>query len=64
MEHKLQDLNTALGGVADEYHLKFIDNFNVGFNKWTCPQYYASNDGTHPDIAGFEVLAENISAHL
>lgn len=22
------------------------------------------NDGTHPDIAGFEVLAENISAHL
>ena len=62
--YTLQDLNTALRGVADEYHLKFIDNFNVGFNKWTCPQYYASNDGTHPDIAGFEVLAENISAHL
>ena len=62
--YTLQDLNTALRGVADEYHLKFIDNFNVGFNKWTCPQYYASNDGTHPDIAGFEVLAENISAHI
>ena len=62
--YTLQDLNTALRGVAGEYHLKFIDNFNVGFNKWTCPQYYASNDGTHPDIAGFEVLAENISAHL
>ena len=62
--YTLQDLNVALKGVADEYHLKFIDNFNVGFNKWTCPQYYASNDGTHPDIAGFEVLAENISAHL
>ena len=62
--YDLQGLNDALEGVADEYHLKYIDNFNVGFNKWTCPQYYASNDGTHPDIAGFEVLAENISAHL
>lgn len=60
----LQDYNDALKGVADEYHLKFIDNFNVGFNRFTASQYYASNDGTHPDIAGFEVLAENISAHL
>lgn len=62
--YTLQDMNEALRSVAEEYHLKFIDDFNIGFNRWTCPQYYASGDGTHPDIPGFEVIAENISANL
>lgn len=60
----LQDFNAAFKGVAEEYHLKFIDNFNVGFNKYTVSYYYANNDPTHPGVKGFEVLAENISAHL
>lgn len=62
--YTLQDMNAKLKEVADSYHLKYVDDFNVGFNKFTASQYYATNDGTHPDIAGFEVLAENIASNI
>jgi lysophospholipase L1-like esterase len=62
--YTLEEMSEALHAVADEYRLKFIDNFHIGFNKWTCPQYYATGEGTHPDLPGFEVMAENISANL
>ena len=60
--YTLQDINAKYAEIANEYHLKFIDDFNIGLNKYTTAVY--TSDGLHPNADGWEFIAENISSRL
>lgn len=60
--YTLQDINAKYAEIANEYHLKFIDDFNIGLNKYTTAVY--TSDGLHPNTNGWEFIAENISSRL
>lgn len=61
---KISDYNTKITEVADEYHLPFIDNYSIGFNKFNRSVYFPENDGTHPNETGRELLANHIASKL
>jgi lysophospholipase L1-like esterase len=61
---KISDYNTKITEVADEYHLPFIDNYSIGFNKFNRSVYFPENDGTHPNETGRELLAKHIASKL
>lgn len=51
--------------IGQEYHLKVIDNYyNVGFNKNNRKQYFLEKDGTHPNLAGRELMARYIASQI
>ena len=54
--------NAALKAVADEFHVRFIDNNNIGFSAYTNATYYI--DGTHPNDAGLLVYARHLAKEL
>ena len=58
----IPDINEKLKSVAQEYHIQFIDNYNMGFNKLTYTTYYG--DTTHPNSIGLDRLARRISNEL
>lgn len=60
--YTLQDINQKYAEIADEYHLKFIDDYNIGLNNYTTAVY--TTDGLHPNVGGWEFIAENISSRL
>lgn len=56
---KLTDYNSKLNEIADEYHLKYVDNYNIGINKINYSHYFPETDGTHHNENGRERIASN-----
>jgi lysophospholipase L1-like esterase len=50
--------------VAEELHLPFIDNYNIGINKFNRSHYFPAADGTHQNINGRRLIAEHIANEL
>lgn len=50
--------------VAEEYHIPFIDNYNIGMNKYNRSIYFSATDGTHPILAGRHLIASHIAKEL
>ena len=61
---KLTDFVAATKSVSDEYHVPFIDNYNIGINKINRSYYFPANDGTHQNYLGAELIAEHIKHEL
>ena len=61
---KLTDFVTATKSVSDEYHVPFIDNYNIGINKINRSYYFPTNDGTHQNYLGAKLIAEHIKHEL
>ena len=58
----IAEYNAKLKEVADEFHVRFIDNSNIGFNAYTNLTYFS--DGTHPNDAGLLLYARHIANEL
>lgn len=63
-DDKLTDFVAATKSVSDEYHVPFIDNYNIGINKINRSYYFPTNDGTHQNYLGAELIAEHIKHKL
>ena len=51
--------------VAKEYKLPFVDNyFELGINKFNRQYYFPSDDGTHHNLRGRNMIAEHIAKKL
>lgn len=61
---KLTDFVAKTKEVAEEYHVPYIDNYNIGMNKYNRSVYFSSTDGTHPILAGCDLMAANIAKKL
>ena len=61
---KLDDYIAAEKTVAAEYNLCILDTYNIGMNRYTAPQFFPSNDGTHPNEEGRKLMARYISKYL
>lgn len=63
--HTLIDFVEAEKKVAKEYQLPVIDNyFDLGINKYNRTEYFPSNDGTHHNEKGRELIAKHIDKYL
>lgn len=60
----LSQYNDKLKEICEQYHIEYLDNMNIGFNKFTRLKFYPSYDGTHPNVKGLEVYAKHIARHL
>ena len=61
----LIDFVRATQNVANEYHLKCINNyFELGINKFNRKYYFPNNDGTHHNINGAKLIAEHMASEL
>lgn len=61
----LFDYSKALIEACKEYHIPCLDlYYECMFNKFNRYVYFNTNDGTHPNATGRELLAEKISAKL
>lgn len=61
----IEDFNQAIQEVAEEYGLPYIDNYNIGSNKFTARNnFHPSNDGTHPNQVGRFKIAANIAGTI
>ncbi len=64
-EAKLSDFIESAKKVSNEYHLKFIDNYNeLGINKFNRKYYFPEGDGTHHNARGTKLIAEHIASEL
>ncbi|MBQ6707589.1 MAG: hypothetical protein IJM97_01415 [Clostridia bacterium] len=61
---KLTDFVAKTKAVAEEYCIPFIDNYNIGMNKYNRSIYFAAHDGTHPLTTGCHLIACNIANEL
>ena len=61
---KLTDFVAKTKEVADEYHIPYIDNYNIGMNKYNRGIYFSATDGTHPQLAGRHLIASHIANEL
>ena len=61
---KLTDFIQATKTTSEEYHIPFIDNYNIGINKVNRNYYFPTGDGTHQNYLGAELIAEHIKHHL
>ena len=61
---KLPDYVQKTKEVAKDYHLPFINNYNIGMSKFTRSVYFSPTDGTHPIQAGCDLIASNIAKEL
>lgn len=62
---KLTDFVEKAIETANEYQLDYIDDFyNTGMNKFNRSVYFPSNDGTHPNLVGLQMLGRHIAHHL
>ena len=62
---RLPDIIEKQKSVAREYNLPFIDNYRkLGINKINRLQYFSVEDGTHPNLAGRQLIAEHIAKCL
>lgn len=61
---KLTDFVEKTKEVAEEYHLPFVNNYNIGMNKYNRSVYFSSADGTHPKLVGRHLIASHIAKEL
>lgn len=61
---KLTDFVKKTAEVAKEYHLPYINNYDIGMNKFNRSYYFPVNDGTHPLTTGCHLIAEHIAKEL
>lgn len=61
---KLTDFVEKTKEIALEYHNIFIDNYNIGMNKFNRTRYFTESDGTHPNYNGNKLIAEHITSEL
>lgn len=58
---KLTDFVAKTIEVAKEYQLPYIDNYDIGMNRYNRSYYFYSTDGTHPKPEGNQLIADNIA---
>lgn len=61
---KLADYNAKLKAVAEEYNLPYVDDYNIGINKFNRSQYFSATDGTHHNETGRKLIAEHLAKEL
>ena len=61
---KLTDFVAKTKEVAEQYHLPYIDNYNIGINKFNRGYYFPATDGTHPLTVGCHLIAENMANEM
>ena len=61
---KLTDFIEKTEEVAKEYHIPFIDNYNIGFNFFNRSRYFSATDGSHPLPEGMRMIAANMAKEL
>ena len=61
---KLTDFVAKTEEVAKAYHLPYINNYDIGMNKYNRSYYFSATDGTHPLIIGCKLIAANIAKYL
>lgn len=61
---KLTDFVAKTKEVAEEYHIPYIDNYNIGMNKYNRSFYFSATDGTHPLPKGDNLMAAHIVKEL
>ena len=61
---KLTEYVAKTKEVAEEYHIPYIDNYNIGMNKFNRSLYFSATDGTHPLMVGGHLMAANIAKAL
>lgn len=61
---KLTDYVTKVKEVAEECHIPYIDNYNIGMNKYNRSLYFSATDGTHPLPKGGNLMAAHIVKEL
>ena len=63
--HTLIDFVNSGKAIAKEYQIPVIDNyFDLGINKFNRTQYFPSNDGTHHNQNGRNLIAEHIAKKI
>lgn len=58
---KLTDFVAKTIEVAEEYQLPYINNYEIGMNKFNRSYYFYPTDGTHPKPEGNKLIADNIA---
>ena len=58
------DFNEKTKEVAKEYMLPYINDFDIGMNKFNRLVYFPSTDGSHPKPEGNMLIADNIAKNL
>lgn len=58
------DFNEKTEEVAKEYMLPYINDFDIGMNKFNRLVYFPSTDGSHPKPEGNMLIADNIAHNL
>ena len=61
---KLTDFVEKTEEVAKAYHLPYINNYDIGMNKYNRSQYFPATDGTHPLTTGCHLIAAHIAKEL
>ena len=61
---KLTDFVAKTEEVAKEYHLPYINNYDIGMNKYNRSLYFPATDGTHPLTTGCHLIAQHIAKEL
>jgi len=61
---KLTDFVVKTEEIAKAYHLPFINNYDIGMNKFNRSQYFTATDGTHPNINGRHLIATHMAKEL
>lgn len=61
---KLTDFVAKTSEVAKEYHLPYINNYDIGMNKYNRSYYFGATDGTHPLTTGCHLIAQHIAKEL
>ena len=61
---KLTDYVAKAIEVSNAYHLPFVDNYNIGINKFSRKHYFLNGDGTHHNKNGRNLIAEHVSNEL
>ena len=61
---KLTDFVAKTEEVAKAYHLPYINNYDIGMNKYSRSHYFSATDGTHPLTTGCHLIAQHIAKEL
>lgn len=61
---RLTDFVAKTKEIAENYHLPYINNYDIGMNKYNRGYYFPVNDGTHPLTTGCHLIAEHMANEL
>lgn len=61
----LKEFEDKAKEICEKYHVLFTPIYDyVGLNKWTWKQYFPSNDATHPNEKGRNIIAKRYAANM